>query len=260
MPRPIPGLVLSSLCLAAAAIAAQPAVAPRGHAGGGDPVGAKADVGRSMPAAAPSSQVAPSPLRPADGESLHGVGMRFAWQRSAGLRYRLQVARDAAFTDLVVDRDGFDAGEAIVALSPGDYHWRVAALQPAEGATPDTGPYSDVRRFVLRPVPASPAPEPPRLQAGALTLRWQAGQPGEGFEAELARDPMFADIVARHAGPEAQLVLPDPAAGTFYLRVRTVDVTGYAGPYGPAQAIDVPRSLWWQLLPPLSMLWWLLLL
>ncbi len=259
MPRPVRAFLPSLLSLAAAAVAAQPALGPHGPAGGADAAGA-ADRGASMPAAAPAERAAPAVLAPADGASLHGAGARFAWLGSAGWRYRLQVARDAAFADLVVDRDGLDAVGAIVALPPGDYRWRVAGLPPAEGATAGAAPYGDVRRFTLRPVPASPLPEAPELHAGALTLRWRAGPPGEAYEAELARDPAFADVVARHAGPEARMVLPDAPGGTLYLRVRTVDVTGYAGSYGPAQAVDVPRSLWWRLLPPLSALWWLLLL
>ena len=255
LPRLASGLLLSALSLVAAALAAEPVARPQGSTSGNDPVGASAE-GSSALAASPATSLLSAP---ADGASLHGAGARFAWMRSAGLRYRLQVARDDAFTDLAVDLAGLDSDEAIVALPPGEYRWRIASMEPAAGATAGAGPYSEVRRFTLRPMPSSPPIEPPQVRDGTLTLRWRADQPGETFEAQLARDPMFADIVARYAGPDPQMTLPDPAAGVFYLRVRTIDATGYVGPYGPAHAIDVPRSRWWQLLPPLSVLWWLLL-
>jgi hypothetical protein len=41
--------------------------------------------------------------------------------RSAGLRYRLQVAGDDVFADLSVDLTGLDADEVIVALPSGAY-------------------------------------------------------------------------------------------------------------------------------------------
>lgn len=249
------GLLLSALLLEAAPLAAQPLPRPGGSTSGNDSNGASTE-SLTVPAAKPAT---PSLSAPADGASLHGAGARFAWMRSAGLRYRLQVARDDAFADLAVDRAGIDTDEVIVALPPGDYRWRIASALPAAGATAGAGPSSEVRRFTLRAMPSSPPIEPPQVRDGTLTLRWRADQPGEVFEAHLARDPMFADIVARYAGPDPQWTLSGLEAGVVYLRVRSLDATGYAGAYGPAQAIDVPRSRWWQLLPPLSMLWWLLL-
>ena len=53
---------------------------------------------------------------------------------------------------------------------------------------------------------------------------------------------------------EPQLLLRDPPSGTYYLRVKTIDADGFAGPFGQAQQIDVPSSPWWWLLVPALLL------
>ncbi|WP_173052140.1 hypothetical protein [Candidatus Nitrotoga sp. AM1P] len=38
--------------------------------------------------------------------------------------------------------------------------------------------------------------------------------------------------------------------GIYYLRVKTIDADGFAGPFGPVQQIEVPTktNYWWLLL------------
>jgi len=56
-----------------------------------------------------------------------GAGVQIKWSKQAGVtRYRLQIARDERFTDVLFD--GRVTGEQYVAreLSPGTYYWRIA--------------------------------------------------------------------------------------------------------------------------------------
>jgi outer membrane protein assembly factor BamB len=61
------------------------------------------------------------------------IPIRIAWKEQRGVkRYRLQVARDRTFTDVVFDRLVVGLEHTINDLSPGNYVWRVA---PAAGET-----------------------------------------------------------------------------------------------------------------------------
>jgi len=60
--------------------------------------------------------------------------------------------------------------------------------------------------------------------------------------------------VREQRSTEASLTLADPAPGRYYMRVRSVDADGFAGPYGGVQQVDVPGSRWWLLIPPALLL------
>src|SRR5215210_5655725 len=56
------------------------------------------------------------------------------WKGRPGVnRYRLQLARDAKFTDIIFDRAVVGQEYLVTELQPGRYYWRVAP------ATPETG-------------------------------------------------------------------------------------------------------------------------
>ena len=48
--------------------------------------------------------------------------------------------------------------------------------------------------------------------------------------------------------PQTQIERPEP--GLYFMRIKTIDADGFAGPFGAAQRFEVPVT------PP----WWLLLL
>jgi outer membrane protein assembly factor BamB len=98
-----------------------------------------------------------------------GASALIQWRERRGVnRYRLQLARDAKFTDIVFDRAVVGHEYLVRELPPGRYYWRVAP------ATPETGTYSRAAAVVVA-VPeadgtsiatASPTPTPrptPRL-------------------------------------------------------------------------------------------------
>jgi hypothetical protein len=89
-----------------------------------------------------------------------------AWAGGPGLdtqpeaaRYHLQVARDAAFQDIVAQQDDLrDTGSTADPGHAGTYHWRLAS----ERADGDRGPWGDGQRFELRPCPSRPRCTPAR--------------------------------------------------------------------------------------------------
>jgi outer membrane protein assembly factor BamB len=66
-----------------------------------------------------------------------GASALIQWRERRGVnRYRLQLARDAKFTDIIFDRAVMGHEYLVTELPPGRYYWRVAP------ATPETGTYS----------------------------------------------------------------------------------------------------------------------
>lgn len=171
----------------------------------------------------------------------------FRWTRSTapGTSYRFQLSEDDAFRNLRADVAAVDAAELRLpdALPPGRYAWRVAATDPEEGE----GPFSDAQTLrVLPPGPSLPAPS---VSDDEIEFRWRAAGPGVSYEFELARDERFADVVVTQAVPEAQIKLPRPAAGSYYVRARTVYPNGIVSAYAGTQRIDIPeRPNYWPLL------------
>ncbi len=189
---------------------------------------------------------------PTAGERTIDDSVRLAWTRNAkAARVRLQVADTPDFGSPRVDRNDLDATEARIALPLGTHHWRVASIL----ASGDQGPFSDAQSFTRTLPPAAPPPAEPQKNADGLLLRWPASGPaGTRWQVQLARDTGFAQLVRDETVAEPQLLLRDPPSGTYYLRVKTIDADGFAGPFGQAQQIDVPSSPWWWLIVPAVLL------
>jgi len=163
-------------------------------------------------------------------------------------RYRLQVARDENFDELLMDADDITSTSATTPgpLSPGSYYWRVAALDAAEGQ----GPFSDPQAF--RRLPAAPPLGEPAVDETELVVSWRAGQAGDHYRFQFASDDAFGAPLVDEAVSDANITLPRPEGGIYYMRVQTIDAEGYAGAFGAPNRIEVPS-------PP-SRPWWLLAL
>ncbi|MCB2044092.1 MAG: FecR domain-containing protein, partial [Rhodoferax sp.] len=192
---------------------------------------------------------APLQLSPPAGASVvSGTALR--WTQVAGApAYRLQVARDAQFSDLVLDRSDLATGHLAPdpALAPGLYHWRLATQRP-DGSH---GPFGDASSFtVLEPS----AVAPPQLGTDGLRLAW-SGPAGFQHQVQVARSPDFAQPLLDRQVPGASLTLPDPAPGRYHVRTRLVLPDGSQGPWSSTQQFDVPAPP-----EPPSHPWYLLLL
>jgi hypothetical protein len=174
--------------------------------------------------------------------------VRLAWTRNAAAaRVRVQVADAPDFAQPRVDRNDLDGTETRVALPLGTHHWRVASIL----ANGDQGPFSDAQSFTRIEPPAAPPPADPQKSGDDLLLRWPAGGPaGTRWQVQVARDAGFSQMVGDNTLTEPQWLLRNPPSGTYYMRVKTIDPDGFAGPFGQTQQIEVPTSPWWWLLVP----------
>ena len=174
--------------------------------------------------------------------------VEFAWASNvAAPRARLQVARDASFANVLLERDNLaDTRVTAPFDAPGLYHWRVASLKP----NGERGPYGDAQRFELRPLPEPPKGGP-AADGKTLVFNW-SGRPEDRQQVQLARDQNFTDIVAQDDLKSAEWVLPTPErGGTYFFRYRSVEPDGFTSPYSSTLSIEVPRD-WtplWLLLP-----------
>jgi hypothetical protein len=178
--------------------------------------------------------------------------VRLAWTRNAAApKVRLQVADTSDFRQPRIDRSGLDASEIALKLPLGTHHWRVASIAP-DG---DQGPFGDAQHFTRIAPPPAPPPATREPHDDGLLLRWPAdATPGTKWQVQIARDAAFAANVLDATVSEPQVLLRDPAAGTYHVRVKTIDADGFAGPYGQPQQVEVPHSKWWWLVVP-ALLW-----
>jgi len=183
---------------------------------------------------------------PAANASLYGERVELAWSKPVNAqRYRLQLATAEDFATPLQDRS--DLGDTAHALNlpPGRYLWRLASIAAGE----DQGPFGDAQAFTVKPIPPTPALAPPAIGDQALQFRWAAAAGVARYQLQWARDPEFKQLIAEPSSEAPELTLPRPEAGVYYLRVRSVDAEGYAGPYGTAQQVEIPRPYWYWLLP-----------
>jgi hypothetical protein len=181
--------------------------------------------------------VAPTTISPPVGANLAEERPSFAWSRNPeATRYHFQLATDATFTRLVHEDATLTVPNiaAPMDLAPGRYFWRAAGID-AEGR----GPWTDPQAF--RRLPPGPALDrQPGVSKAEVTLSWRAGDPGQTWQIQVASDESFAKPLHDRRATEPQTMIPRPAPGRYYLRARTIEPDGEAGPFGSAQSFDVP--------------------
>jgi len=189
---------------------------------------------------------------PVNASRVYGERTEFRWTRSdSAASYDLQVALEPTFAAPLVNAVGQPGVNATHELQPGLYYWRVASRTAAG----ERGPFGDPLTFTQRRYPEGRTATA-GVAADALTLRWSPGASGETARFQLAGDRAFDHVLVDRTLADAQVTVPRPAPGTYYLRVCALDSDGVAGPYGPVQAIDVPaapdrrHSRWWWIVPP----------
>lgn len=175
----------------------------------------------------------PSLGSPVEGSRIYGDKVSFSWRpKEEAEGYVLEIARDPAFRALVTRSPQLsDPRHVAEGLAPGDYHWRVAARMP-DG---QLGLFSEGRSFGIRA--GAPALGEPRIDAETLRFSWPA-IPGQRFELQIAADRDFRLVVAERTAERTPVVVPRPAPGTYYARLRLVDAEG-PGPYAAPVAFVV---------------------
>ncbi|CAH1905933.1 putative peptidoglycan binding protein [Candidatus Nitrotoga sp. HW29] len=198
---------------------------------------------------------------PRDGQKIYGSQATLRWNASnTAHSYHVQLATKPDFSELLADLPEEVNSEYTVPLTPGQYYWRIASI----AAEHNKGPFSDVQSFTQRKTPESPQLEPPQINDKRLFSRWHSSAAGEKFQIQVARDPNFTQPIIDNVVNISQSQIDSLEPGIYYLRVKTIDADGFAGPFGSAQRIEVPTKTNEPVqqikVPTKTNYWWLLFL
>ena len=150
--------------------------------------------------------------------------------------YRLQVANDAQFKNVVLDQDKIADVELNTSqLGLGQYFWRVATIIEKNGQL-DQGPFSPIQAFQILAAQSMN----PVVDTGENTMNfsWPA-EPGQSFLVQIAHDPEFKKIYFSKDLDVANVSIPRPEIGTYYIRVRATDADRFIGNFSPAQKFEI---------------------
>lgn len=184
---------------------------------------------------------------PRAGQRTADESISFGWTiHPNAARYRLQVADTADFAQPRIDRDDVTGHALSLPLPVGTHHWRMASIR-ADG---DTGPWGDPLQVTRVALPPPPESQPPQSTGDGVLLLWRESA-GASYQVQVAREAGFAELLHDERVDAPQWLLRTPPPGRYFVRVRSIDADGFAGPFGAPQQVDVPHSLtWlWMLLP-----------
>jgi hypothetical protein len=178
---------------------------------------------------------------PAVGDVFKGRTLKVKWQKvSDAVQYHLQIAEDKDFQSVVEEKKGLSETEySAGSLSFKTYYFRVSSI--AEDGY--EGAWSKPLGITLAQLLSAPLLENPQINEKEINIRWSA--PGEGatFHFQMARDREFQYILVDRSVDKTELALQKPdEAGTYYVRVSSIDATGYEGKFSPAKSFEIKRK------------------
>ncbi|MDO6564265.1 FecR domain-containing protein [Amphritea sp. 1_MG-2023] len=189
----------------------------------------------------------PMQLSPAHQQVVRGPSAELQWTTSeAAVRYRLEIATDSNFSQLIVDDDSLQSNryDASALPVPGHYFWRLTSIT----ADHEYGPPSIIREWESKPVPAKIDAQM-EASEGMLVASWPSGELGATFQIQLAYDQAFTDLQTDLILSEPQFAFEAVKNQVRYLRVRSLTADGYTGPWGtPQKVIPItdytPLTIW----------------
>ncbi|AZP12724.1 FecR domain-containing protein [Undibacterium parvum] len=177
------------------------------------------------------------PFTVAPKAKLRAESVNFAWTEATdALGYRLQLASDAEFKQILIDQSEIKATQYTASKLPhAKYFWRIATLAQKNGKL-DQGPYSDTQTFSFMPAQAmNPVTD---TGANALSLNWPS-EPGQSFLLEIASDASFSALYLSQQLSQPEISIPRPPSGLYFIRVKATDADGYVGAYSATQKVEI---------------------
>jgi hypothetical protein len=186
---------------------------------------------------------------PSADATVAGEAVQLSWTQAANAqRYRVQVApaQDGFGSSSLIDQPDVTQTSHTLRLAPGVYQWRIASLSPSG----DQGPFGDPSAFTLRTLPATPDMQAPQANETGIVFRWPTPQEGQKVRYQVAKEASFSTLLVDTTTDQAQGTLAKPGAGRYFIRAKTIDPDGFEGAFGAVQQVQIKRSSWWMLLPP----------
>lgn len=183
----------------------------------------------------------PYAIAPAADAIVRDSRVALSWTQAPGASaYRYQVASNREFDQPLVDVSGVDETQAKLpkALPPGSYFWRVGSIDAAG----KQGSFGDVMAFELRLLtdPGQIDSDAAKSRSDEVTFRWQAGPPDQRYRFQMSRTPDFSSLKIDEIVSQAEITVPKPGSGTWYLRAQAIGSDGFEGPFPEPQVVKIP--------------------
>jgi hypothetical protein len=165
--------------------------------------------------------------------------IRLHWDdHRSSQRYRVQLARDNGFEDMIEDRVILGSSLELPRPAPGRYYLRVRAIEP-DGYE---GLYPVPRAIELNPAPSTPEALHPSDDAvtedGMVEFYWQPSNSAHGYRLQLARDFLFQALLIDTPLSEPRFEPERPLKpGVYFWRVAAESEIDGRG------AFSAPRSV-----------------
>ncbi|MBF0479019.1 MAG: fibronectin type III domain-containing protein [Candidatus Omnitrophica bacterium] len=190
------------------------------------------------------TQAPTTPLNPAIA-NITPVSFTFNWSAStdnvAVTTYKIDVAKDSGFTNLLTGYNGKDVGNVLTTSVTGlipstPYYARVRAYDAAGNASPNS-PAVNVTTTADNQAPTAPGnPAIASVSPTSFSLNWSAATDNTGvttYKIDVATDSGFTNFVTGYNGQDVGNVLSAFVTGLtqltqYYARVRAYDAAGNA--------------------------------
>ncbi|WP_287127099.1 FecR domain-containing protein [Desulfobacter sp.] len=176
--------------------------------------------------------------RPVNGEELKTKRVEVEWLKVGdAASYSVQVSKESDFKNLYKNIQGITGTRQSIDLEEyGVYYFRVCAIAEDDFK----GLWSDAISFSVVEPPKAPEAEAPVVDKKSIALRWQDMGPDMTYLFQMAKDPLFKEVLLEKTTDVADIHFDKPKkGGTYYVRVRAVDPAGYEGQFTPAQAFEI---------------------
>ena len=174
--------------------------------------------------------------QPADHAVLVSEQPVLAWNSVAGaVRYEVELgqANSAAAAATVSTNQYTPPGK----LPPGDYYWRVRAVDNQNHLSPWTPP-----RLLTLQSPAGSVPELYHLDTSPITLTWSAVDWATAYEIQVDENRTFPApllYTTTTAANKLEAIISVPPAGQYYWRVRAQRANGTWGNWSAVSRFSV---------------------
>lgn len=182
-----------------------------------------------------------APASPIEGAIIAGASISVLWPEipRAG-RYHLQIATDADFKILAVDRTDPAADAFLTPPLPPGVYWLRSRAVAAEGRE---SPFCPPRRFQLMALPEAPILSEPKIKGKTVFFACKNLGSGVLYRFQMANDERFLSMIEEFLSPKPEMAFTRPSApGIYYARVAAVAPSGNEGPFSEIQTFRIVRG------------------
>lgn len=160
----------------------------------------------------------------------------FNWKKvnDESKSYYLQVAKDQAFRDIVIDADNLTELSYIPSnLFSGVYFWRVASIEE-NGMR---GPFSEPQNF--RVLLADPNLEVAKAKTSDIDLEWAPLEAGTTYLIQVSDNVDFNNVLLEKSLQENNLHVEKLVPGTYYFRIQSTASDNYVSEWGLPHKFEI---------------------